>query len=222
MANYESNDDLADDVADEFVQTNFGEEFLPYNKLGELVTRNKVLSAFEHANILDAEDLVDFVLNNARRIFLILVMMERISLLRGLQDNGVDDDSLPIGFDKENKEHCGYSLEGPRYDRPQFTVFNEWKRIDRMLFETNQWKFTAPVFGGSTFRFQFSPNRRLPFMKVAAKPASSGFFSEVSRIEIHPAHIPVLKAVRNLPFMFLLLLNSACLGSSHRNGCDCG
>jgi len=193
--------------------------------LGELVTRDKVVSAFQGANIFGAEDLVDFVLNDAKRMFLILLMMsetdEKLSLLRGLRNNGINDASLPIGLDKENRKHYGYSLEGPRHDGPQFAVFNEWKRNDRVLFESNQWKFTAPVFGGSKFRFQFAPKRRLPYLKVAAKPSSSGFFGEVSRIEIHPAHIPVLEAVRNLPLLFSLLLNLVFLGLSHRNGCDC-
>ena len=225
MANYESITKLAADIEEEFVKTNEEQEFLPCDKLGELVTRDRVLSAFQDANISNEEDLVVFALNEAKRIFLILVMMseteEKLSLLRGLQDNGMNDESLPIGLDKENRKHYGYSLEGSRYGGPQFAVFNEWMRNDRVLFESNQWKFTAPVFDNNKFRFQFSPKRILPYLVVAPKPSSSGFFGEVSRIEIHPAHIPELEAVRNLPLLFSFRLNSAFLGSSHRKGCDC-
>jgi hypothetical protein len=223
MALYQPITKLAGCVEEEFAKTDGGDEFLPDNKLSELVTRDGVVSAFQIAKFSGWEDLVDFVLNDAKRLFLILVMMtsrkeEKLSLLKGLECDGIKDASLPISFNKrENKQYYGYSLEG-RHDGPQFGIFDEWERNDRELFEGHQWRFTAPVFDGSRFRFHFAKNRRLPYLGVAQKPASSGFFGEVSRIEIHRAHIrlPVLAAVSDLPILFSLGLNSDVLGSTHR------
>jgi hypothetical protein len=205
MTPYKAITELAGCVEEEFAKTDVGDEFLPYNKLSELVTRDGVVSAFQIADFSGWEDLVDFVLNDAKRLFLILVMMtsrkeEKLSLLKGLEYDGIKDASLPIGFNKrENKQYYGYSLEG-RHDGPQFGIFDEWERNERELFESNQWRFIAPVFGEGRFRFHFATKIRLPFLKVAPKPSSSGFFGEVSRIEMHPKHIPALKAVCNLPF----------------------
>jgi hypothetical protein len=209
MADYQRINKLASRVEEESAKTaktEGDEDFLPYNKLSELVTRDEVRSAFQDANISDAEDLVDFVLKDAKRLFLILVMMsgendEKLSLLRGLQRDEIKDATLPIGFIKENNQYYGYSLEGRlegRLDGPQFAVFNEWERRDCGFFDSCQWRFTAPVFDRSRFRFHFAGRRILPFLKVAPKPASSGFFGEVSQIEIHSAHIPGLEAVSNL------------------------
>ena len=222
MALYQRITKLAGDVEDEYVTTEGegGQEFLPYNKLGELVTVDKVRSVFQDANISGAEGLLVFVLNDAKRLFLILVRMtsrtvEKLSLLKDLQRDGINDASLPIGFKRENKRYYGYSLEG-RPDSTKFEIFNEWEPNDRELFESIQWRFTIPVFDSSRFQFHFTQKRILPYLEVAAKPASSGFFGEVSRIEIHSAHIPILQAVSNLPLLFSLGLNSDVLGSSHR------
>jgi hypothetical protein len=226
MDPYKAITELAGRVEDEFSKTDGGAEFLPYNKLSEFVTRDEVASAFQIANFSGWEGLVDFVLNDAKRLFLILVMMtskgeEKLSLLKGLERDGIKDASLPIDFNKrENKQYYGYSLEG-RHDGPQFGIFDEWERNERVLFRSTQWQFTAPVFGEGRFRFHFAADVRLPFLKVAAKPSSTGFFGEVSRIEIHPKHIPILKAVCNLPLLFSTQLNSDLLGSSHRNSCHC-
>jgi hypothetical protein len=226
MKPYKAITELADRIEDAFAKTDGGAEFLPYNKLSEFVTRDEVASAFQSANFSGWEGLVDFVLNDAKRLFLILVMMtskaeEKLSLLEGLEHDGIKDASLPIDFNKrENNQYYGYSLEG-RHDGPQFGIFDEWERSECRAFKSTQWLFTAPVFGEGRFRFHFAADIRLPFLKVAAKPSSSGFFGEVSRIEIHPKHLPILKAVCNLPLLFSTPLNSDLLGSSHRNSCHC-
>lgn len=204
------------------------DEFLPYDKLNEFVTQKEVMSAFKDARISheegDTEALLDFVLTDAKQVFLILVMMtgdtERISLLRDLKGDGISDNSLPIGFKSEDSgQYYGVSLE--KLDGPRFSVFKTWDRQKRNLFDQNQWKFIAPVFGGSIFRFQFHHKRILPYLKVALKPHSSGFFGEVSRIEIHPAHILVPEAVSNLSPLPSQWLISEALEYWCRHSCHC-
>jgi hypothetical protein len=206
MTSYKVITDLAFDVEDRFKKTNggSGEDFLPYDQFDKLVTRDVVESALKNAEVPDSGDLVEFVINKARRLFLILVMMtsrkdEKLSLLKGLQSHGISDDDLPIGFIKQNnKKYYGYSIE-KHHDEKHFEVFDEWERNERNLFNSNQWQFTSPRFDSTKFRHHFNTKRILPFMKVAARPHSSGFFGELSRIEVHPAHfLPKLDVVCTL------------------------
>lgn len=196
--------ELAEDIDLEWVKTQGGQRFLPYDKLRDFVNREAVEQCFREANISDAEDLVKFVLEHAKRLFLLLVLMsseekEKLSLLRCLKSEQIDDASLPIGFDRgEKKRYYGYSLESSP-GGPKFLVFKDWSSHDRDLFESYQWKLNVPVFDNSKFRFHFFDQQVLPYLQVAPKPASEGFFGEVSRIEIHPAHIPVMEAVSDLP-----------------------
>jgi len=184
-------------IEEQFVTNNDG-NFLPHDKLNDIVSREEVMSNLKDAKVSNPEDLVDFVLKDAKQLFLILVMMENLSLLGGLQQDEIKDASLPIGFDKE----CyGYSLEELEpLGKPRFSIFKDWSRNERRLFDTYQWNFAIPMFNGSQFRFHFHRSRILPFLNSEAKkPVSSGFFGEVSRTEIHPAHIVVSEAVSNSP-----------------------
>jgi hypothetical protein len=212
MTSYKVIIDLASDVEDRFKKTNGGrgEDFLPYDQFDKLVTRDVVESALKNAEVPDWRDLVEFVIEDAKRLFLILVMMtsrkdEKLSLLRDLQSHGISDEDLPIGFIKQdNRKYYGYSIE-KHHDEKHFDVFDGWERNERELFNSNQWQFTSPRFDSTKFRHHFNTKRILPFMQVAAKPHSSGFFGEVSRIEVHPAHfLPKLDVVCNLTLLLFL------------------
>jgi len=183
------------------------EEFLPENLLRDLTQESIVKAALEAAKIetKDVEELVRFVCGkdlerSGRRLFLILVMMseemEQLSFLKRLKDTGVDDSALPIGFYSEGDfVRQGYCLEDPNGSKPgleskQFPVFAQMTRSKRTLFNSEQWRFLAPVFRSGRFRFRFNMNRRMPYLNVSPKPVSSGYFGEVSQAEVLAAHAP--------------------------------
>lgn len=168
-------------------------KFLPEDRIEELVTLDTVKSAFQSVGIEDTE-LFEFILRDARRLFLILVTMtgpeaKELSLLHGLHQDGVKDSSLPItiGVDKRGKSY-GYCAEG-EHTAPHFYVFNHWGSQQRLMIELFQWHFLAPLFGSGRFRSSFSSGRVLPYLDRFDMSTSSGFFGEVSKVEIHKAHI---------------------------------
>ncbi|KAI1326501.1 hypothetical protein F5Y16DRAFT_374969 [Xylariaceae sp. FL0255] len=175
------------------------ETFLPHDKLEDLVTFDSVREILQSADMDEpfVKDLVDFVLNkDAKKLFVILVLMtgrneEKVSLLADLKAGGLNDNSLPLGFhvNERDKLVYGYSLEVDMRDEQQFKVFNDWEDNEWTTFDYHQWHLMAPVFGSGKFRHIFSPRRPLPYLEIAHKPASSGFFGEVSRVVVHPAHI---------------------------------
>ncbi|RYP04080.1 hypothetical protein DL765_010313 [Monosporascus sp. GIB2] len=169
-----------------------------FSKLAVFVTKENVDNVLKDAGVPDAEHLTNFVLSDAKKLFLILVMMsrrekEKISLLADLKRSNISDASLPIQFYSNGGEGRYYwsSLERSAEEKSEF--FGNWDRGDRdLLAETYQWRFLAPVFGQDIFRFNFDSRRILPYLYAEPRPASCGFFGEVSRIEIHKAHVPSL------------------------------
>ncbi|KAI0117673.1 hypothetical protein GGR51DRAFT_545666 [Nemania sp. FL0031] len=169
------------------------EKFLPYDKLDELMTEETINSAFEDVGIEESKraSLAKWVCENGRRLFLILVLSswetkELLSHLEKLKNDGVDDNVLPLEFG----DNYGYQ-PGPRKEEEsdkKFFSFKRWKDNDKELFKTHQWPLSAPVFG-LEFRHQLHLQQPLPYLNITPEPVSSGFFGEVSRAEIHQAHV---------------------------------
>ena len=172
--------------------------FLPYDKLQGFVTPEEVDLCFQEADISDP-NLVEFVLKSAKRLFLLLILMsdgkeQKLSLLEDFAHENINDAVLPIEIkDGEDGEQYGFSLP----DGPRFSIFRDWSDRDVRDFETLQYMLNVPVFDSSRFQFHFQGKEILPYLGIVTKAAevSEGFFGEVSKIEIHPAHIPAIKAV---------------------------
>ncbi|KAG4260105.1 serine/threonine protein kinase [Fusarium proliferatum] len=150
-------------------------EFLPCTKIDQFLGRNAVELALKASGLNDREDLVNFVLQPARakRIFLILLYMseekEKLSFLANFLKQKLTDASLPV-----KKSQLG-SI---------FTSNN-----DRTLFCKYQHMVTSPEFGKDKFRSKLHTDTILPYLK-SYNPSGRGFFGEVSRMDIHPSHIP--------------------------------
>ncbi|CCT69239.1 related to tol protein [Fusarium fujikuroi IMI 58289] len=150
-------------------------EFLPCTKIDQFLGRNAVELALKASGLNDREDLVNFVLQPARakRIFLILLYMseerEKLSFLANFLKQKLTDASLPV-----KKSQLG-SI---------FTSNN-----DRTLFCKYQHMVTSPEFGKDKFRSKLHTDTILPYLK-SHNPSGRGFFGEVSRMDIHPSHIP--------------------------------
>ena len=184
--------DFAKEVADSFCKIDDNMDFMPEDKLNDFVTRSRVESVLDLAEFDSSksrDDIVDFVITKAPRLFLIILLMENGDLehqLRCCKDQGLDDCSLPIVF---NKDGVGESLQGPS-DGRRYTWLRGPKRNQRRLFLDYQWSLTIPVFGAKEkFRFELAPPQRLPFLEEASGPEANGFFGEVSRAVIHASHI---------------------------------
>jgi serine/threonine protein kinase len=176
-------------------------KFLPRDKLDEFVTRSTVKSAIEPArsealkDIGNMDDLIEFVLSRGKQVFLIVLMSRKdwsqrdLALtLKSCKDENLDNDSLPIGF-SEDRPSRAYSLNKPQEGR-RYPLFDKWDRDHKDVFDVWQWRIAVPVFDTRVkFRFKFPAQQILPFLEQAPRPASSGFFGEVSRTVIHAKHI---------------------------------
>ncbi|KAI0411895.1 hypothetical protein F5X98DRAFT_383183 [Xylaria grammica] len=156
-------------------------ELMTFRRHKELVTRDSVLSAFKAIGETESAELdhiVDFVLRKGERVFLILVLMtynnaEKLSALRELKSAGVDDDKLPLEL--SNKELLDQMPKG-------------WEDNDFELFWVHQWPLLAPIFERESI-YDLHELQPLPYVELPSTPKGEGFFGEVSRAEIHEAHI---------------------------------
>jgi len=193
--------EFRDKVHDACCSNSSNQKFLSRDKLDDLVTKSSVEFAINQVGQEDPkdlgnmEDLVQFILERGKQLFLIVLMSRKdwsqkdLALtLKSCKDENFGDSSLPIGFSKDRPWRA-YSLMKPQ-EGPQYLQFDEWDRDNKDVFELWQWRVTVPVFDTqATFRFQFHAQQVLPFLEVALRPASSGFFGEVSRTVIHAKHI---------------------------------
>jgi hypothetical protein len=195
---------LADDVDDALMENCLRTgQFLPCDRLETFVTRENVTKIINHdddGELLNKGTLIEFVLQDARRLFLILALTAKetkklSSWLNDFYSNDVVDKLLPIEFHRDDNG-AYYGIANSAGDEKQFRFFNRWERNDRRLFDNWQSSFLAPVFAGDPFHHQLHPRTILPFLKLPKvhKPAN-GFFGEVSRVEVHKAHVPHLSPV---------------------------
>ncbi|OHF04101.1 heterokaryon incompatibility protein [Colletotrichum orchidophilum] len=114
-----------------------------------------------------------------------------IFLLKDLKNNHFTDDSLPITFNEtrnalRRKKTWTWHSSEPRDP----LHIHDWGRIQKSLFELYQWKFMAPTFGtGQNFRSEFHQKMILPYVEHEARSVNQGFFGEVSKVNIHLAHV---------------------------------
>ncbi|CAN9136397.1 unnamed protein product [Alternaria alternata] len=185
-------EDLAAAIEEAPCANSKDELFLPVDKIRGFVEEEKIRDVVGHTQSFDQmEDLVRFVQEHAQRLFLILIMMESQALeleLKYFQDMGFDDRVLPIWIDHQNRS--AYNLRDPHSSAKRYRFPRKWGRGGVVLFEEFQRRFTVPVFGTpNTFHHHMPEGQRLPYLEVAPKPASSGYFGEVSRNIIHAKHI---------------------------------
>ncbi|OAL47430.1 HET-domain-containing protein [Pyrenochaeta sp. DS3sAY3a] len=192
---------LKDNVADALCDNYENRDFLPHDKVDELVTKPIVESAIFAASLEASKglenttDLVQFVLSKGKQLFLIFLMSRKdwsrgdLALaLKSCKDGNLNDDSLPVGFSKEQPSTV-YSLKTTEEGR-LCLLFGEWDRDHKDLFDTWQRRIAVPVFDSEgAFRFQFFAGQVLPFLEISVLPTSGGAFGAVSRAVIHAEHV---------------------------------
>lgn len=181
---------LADQILEKFAVSRFDPDtkfFLPAGCIDELISREAISRELENNPTLDPRHfdivegltgkIVDFVCGGAKKVFATAVL----SGLRGedletamelFMVESFTDESLPVR--QETFEEL-------------FSGLDAWSRLARHRFCQEQWKFLAPVFSRQTFKLDLVPEHILPFIEKN-RELREGAFSQVFRVQIHPAH----------------------------------
>nr|XP_036578630.1 heterokaryon incompatibility protein [Colletotrichum truncatum]KAF6785925.1 heterokaryon incompatibility protein [Colletotrichum truncatum] len=219
---YKTISSFGQEITDNLLVNHDGAEFLPADKFRDLINRSRVAKILTAAELGTEPGFIDFVVKDATCLFLTLASMStedaaRVSWLKELKSNHLTDESLPITF-QMTRDAAGSNTIWNWH--PDSSTSNSgtrdplhimgWDRYNKDMFNLYQWRFLAPVFGtGQPFRFQFPKGTVLPYVKVDRRSESKGFFGEVSKVNIHPAHIKAPKLAMNKDGSIALALKKA-------------
>lgn len=178
-----------------------GQEFIPLDKIAPFLTEANVQATLGDAG-LASQGLIEFVLQKANKVFLILVCTAKVEALGDLYSAGFDDGSLPVG--KEQATNALLSTaQAFRYRlasmnktthklETYWPVFDAWSPRDIREFERNQWHFLAPTFAEDTFFYTFHRMCPVPLLSLRAasedgedEPCGSGNFSTVYKLGVY-------------------------------------
>jgi len=132
-----------------------------------------------------------------KKIFVILVLIERTSSIREFLSEDINDLHLPLY--KENEERNCFDLRLKRERHRVLKCFKGWTRFQITTFEGWQWTTISPFFPrGSrknTYHFSLQGSVMLPFTADSRRDANSHFdnefeggYSRVFKVDIHAHH----------------------------------
>lgn len=187
-------------------------DFLPMDQLELIITRTAVLEELQWnekeitlvSAILDKKLTSSNAETTRRKIFAILVLINRVASIEDFIAGGIYDSDLPLDIRKGvgDREGCFdvYRMSTKPDEENTGTkirFFESWEETDVESFKTNQWRLLAPWFSlvpdknGSWFHYDLKIDTVLPFIQdvpVDAPETQYGGTSEVRHVKIHRAH----------------------------------
>ena len=165
-----------------------GQPFLPWEMIEDLVTPDQVQNFLSNTSLSETRLLQQFVCNagdkGAKRVFLLLFLLEKLPYLKHMHQEKLNDCAFPIRFEMDSIGFYGIA----HGEKKQLRFFDDWRLNDRNLFRTYQQQLWAPRFGGEQFEFNLDENSILPFLHQK-KSVASGAFGLVFETVIHKAHL---------------------------------
>ncbi|KAL6835734.1 hypothetical protein J3E69DRAFT_352248 [Trichoderma sp. SZMC 28015] len=159
--------------------------FFPRHGTEFLLQRERVLSTLldniATIKVKNIEPLVNYVMTDAKQVFLTLVFSNMVGEINTLYRNGFKDQNLPVVIN-EDCQICEWGTNTP------LDCFVGWGMLDSHQFCEKQWFFLIPVFRQDEFDYKFYQDHRLPFLPSTDDRASSGHFGEVKKLQLHTAH----------------------------------
>lgn len=160
--------------------------FVPADKLQEILTKPNVKVVLREKGLGHTSELAEFVMSRARTIFLALVWTEKLTDLRTLKANGVDDGVLPIGRHVKGKKVSSLSKNTSALTDAAIPILSNWQRSQIESFVSFHWSFQAPSF--SQYKYlKLALNCPLPLCIPARRSNTrtySGSSAEVHQLEL--------------------------------------
>jgi len=162
-----------------------GQQFLPLNILDEAITKETVQAELQklpwRSRALQ-RGLTGKVLQKAKKVFAILVLMGEPLAITGLLPEGLTDEHLPLSRKEGKDDNILVSVRGKT-----FRSFEAWRNEARVTeFLEKQWVVQAPVLDTTGKHITLDPQSPFPFLQIEEIGGSR--FSTVYKGALHPAH----------------------------------
>jgi hypothetical protein len=161
--------------------------------------------------------LIDFVLDNAYKIFGMLLIQSRPDRIITFYNDKFGDGMLPVRRKKVPLRNGGvlWTIASCKQaDGSRVELRDSWLAAEAGHFSKEQWPFLARAFERDTFRYEFGEQEVLPLMKRSkdldnSKPRP---YSSVEESSVHKAYITFL----DLDVCILFLLPSRIGGHKYK------
>ena len=153
-----------------------------------------------------------------RKIFVILVLIEKTPAIIKFLEKGVNDSDLPLEKVERPHEKGAYDLRLSRNLNKRLKCFSKtWNQLHIRNFEELQWTTLSPFFGKGGHKevkhYPLQDQVVLPFIEVVSRKDRTstyrtlefeGGFGRVFKVHIHPDHhnFDSVNAIVSLLFMF--------------------
>ena len=169
-------------------------KFLPLNDLNEKITRDSIKRELPPMTQRFNCNLPDKVLQHAKKVFAILVLMGEPRYIKDLLQEGLKDEHLPLQSKRGDNPNVLVSVHGTT-----FKSFDTWKNEARVgEFLEKQWLVLAPVLDPTGKHIILDTKCALPFQCIDQK-TDRGALSIVYKGTVHPAHQQGFKVSIILP-----------------------
>jgi hypothetical protein len=160
------------------------QQFLPLSELDAKVTRDSISAQLSEDTRQLLPSLPDEVLDHAKKIFAILVVIGEPRRIQDLVQEGLTDEHLPLSL----READNYNVLKSRNDQ-NFKSFASWDNEPRVEeFLDKQWLVQAPVLDPTGRHIDLTEKCALPFLQSNKVATAADGLCSVHRGILHPAH----------------------------------
>ncbi|KAG4436080.1 hypothetical protein IFR05_008436 [Cadophora sp. M221] len=193
--------------------------FFPMALIPQLVTRSCVIQELSQSlksthNVRQIEELADSICEERqehksfRKIFAVLVLIERSSSISKFVVEGVDDSNLPLVKCYGGPKESSFELRMEHKKEKKLECFDDWTHFFLNAFEEWQWTTVSPFFykgiDKEVRHFTLKESIMLPFTADSRRDSGTesqdavidGGFSRVFKVNIHSDHHDIIENVR--------------------------
>ncbi|KAF5652004.1 serine threonine kinase [Fusarium sp. NRRL 25303] len=179
---------LMDECENAEKENSSDEVFIPTTTIKMLTSKECVSDILKERNCQDQDALKKRIFDKscpAKIIFLILARAGKLDRIGQFLSNGFSDHHLPIELLWTREGYKFKSAKDSNWTTAPFGAGIDYNDVD--YFIQKQWPFLAPIFERE---FEYVLQQRIPLPLVEKGTAIVSGFSSVSKIEMHPAHVP--------------------------------